>query len=382
MIRPTTGHRLAVGLVGAIAALLALSAWRPVAGAPVPTQAEKGREVSEAFARWGEAAQFLDPERMMSFYSRDFLQSGMTPFMHKFVYRTQFDLVKSNKGTLLFDPEVRNIRFWQIGSGEDVIEYADVDLVLLRQEEFDDKRYIDRVRYPMRLRRIEGQWKACGDRSRTLCVLQVGWDGKARTLTAIARSPQPGFPARAFLRGPGVKKLELRKRRKDSLGKTYVTETIYAPRRFQVGDAYVFDIPWYDRMETIRVKARGTVDVIPTIKQPVQDMDITEWPIEISWESVSDRIKDFDCYEVHIRRAEDRKRVFAFRSIPPERTSVTLGDKPRQLRHFTEPHTPYYIEVYAFDIDLNYAVARSRVYYMVGAEEAGDQPPQTDAEAE
>lgn len=331
--------------------------------------AEQGheKEIEDFFNKWKHFVEELDISGVMELYAKDYLQSGMTRSVHRLLYRAMFALIRDKKGSLRIEPEIRNLKFWSSEGREKKI-FADLDLVVLKEEIFGDTRYLDRVLYPVRLRKEKGNWKLCGDKTRTLCVLQVGFDGKDYFLTLIAESAFPEFPATATVEGPGIGTIQLRKLRKDIMGKPYVTETVYTSNIPQVGDTYTFRIPYQDGEELIRLKVRALISQPPAIITPEQDADINKWPLKISWEDVSKQITDFNCYEVHIRKAEDHSLVYLFRSIPPGTTSVPLGATEKQQKFFTEPHIPYYIEVFAYDIYGNYSISRRRVYYMIGAE--------------
>jgi len=374
---------LAVVLLGACVLLstLASPAPAPALAQPAPEEPsltdEREEEIRAFFRGWQEAVEDMDVGRVMSFYTDDFLQSGMDRSLHRLAYRAQFSAVRAREGRLSMVPELRGIRLWQV-EGPEPAELADVELVVRRVESWDGERYEDRLSFPIRLRRENGEWKACGDGSRTLCVVQVGYHDERYMLTFIAESAFPLFGSRAQVKGPGVPKMELMKKRRDILGKPYVTDSVFLAQRPEIGGAYTFSIPYPDDTEFITRPVRSVVDVAPPIVTPAWDADVHEWPLKISWKDVSGQIKDFSAYEVHVRRAEDNSRLYVFRSRAADCTEVMLGQTAEQRGRFTEPHQPYYAEVYAYDAYGNYALSRCRFYYMIGADEhieqEGDQP--------
>lgn len=316
-------------------------------------------EVEAFFDEWKTAVENLDLDGITAFYSDRFLQGGMTRGIHRLVYQAQFQLIRRKEGALIVEPEVRSLRFWR--EGERI--YADCDLVVMREERWEeDSRSIDRIFQPMRLAREDGRWLMVGDRSRTHCVVQVGFDGEQYMLTLIAQSAFPLFPNHAAVNGPHINNLSLRRQRRDILGKPFVSDVTYIPRRPEAGDRYTFRIPWADRAETITYRLRGRVDVAPKVLSPTRDMDVAELPLKIEWEPVHEGIEDFNCYEVHIRRAVDNRLVYMFRSIPPERNSVQFGTDERQRAAFGEPFDAFYVEVYAYDVFGNFGITRTRIY--------------------
>ena len=318
------------------------------------------------FRDWAAAVEAMDASRVMSFYTDDFLQSGMGRGMHRLAYTAQFALIRLKRGKLEMRADVREVRFWDLGKDA---QFADVSIVVERVEILGKKRYADRLSQPMRLRLVDGKWKACGDKTRTLVLVQVAHDKEETALTLTAQSAYPAFPAVALVEGPGIKRQVLRTLKRDMFGKPYVTETVYVSKTPEVGGVYTFHIPYHDTPEHLRYRIRGKVTAIPEISAPARDLDVRRWPLTITWRDVSEQIKDFSCYEVHVRRAEDRVAVYVFRSIPGDRHSLALGETARQKAAFGEAHKPYHVEVYAYDVHGNYALARQRFYDLTGASE-------------
>lgn len=327
------------------------------------------------FDQWKRAVETLDVEGVMSLYSGDFLQWGMTKELHKILYQSQFRSMRKGGGKLDVSLEVRNINITPLDARTDI---AEVELVVARKETWgDDQSYIDRILIPLRLRRREGEdWRLLGDSSRTLPLAQIGYDGEDYVLILTAESAYPTFPAKSIVEGPGIDRVTLEDAELDGAGKPYVTKSLFLAARPEVGQVYTFHTPYPDGVEHLRVPLRSVVTEVPEIVSPPQDYDVTGWPVKVAWKPVSDRIKDFNCYEVHIRRAEDYKRVYLFRSIPPERTSILLGTTEEQRKAFGTPHVPYLVEVYAYDIYSNFAFSRRRIYNIVGV----DEQPQEAAE--
>ena len=353
-IRGAVRHPLAIVFTCLIALAIA-----PETAAQELDDERLSEEIEAFFDEWKTAVENQDLDAITGFYSDRFLQGGMTRGIHRLVYQAQFHLIARKRATLRVEPEVRNVRFRR--DGERVI--ADCDLVVLREEIWEDEsRSIDRIFQPIRLGRDDGNWLMIGDRTRTHCVVQVGYDGNSYMLTFIAQSAFPLFPNQAVVNGPQINDLSLRRQRKDILGKPFVSDVTFVPRRPEPGDRYSFRIPWADRAENISYRIRGRVDVAPKMVTLTRDMHVKELPLEIEWEPVHEEISDFNCYEVHIRRARDNRLVYMFRSIPPERSSVRFGTDERQKAAFGEPFDVFYVEVYAYDVFGNYGLTRTRIY--------------------
>lgn len=359
-----------------VAAAVLLCAATARAGSDDPRQ----EQIHAFFDRWERAVEALDVDEVMRLYAKDFLQWGMTKRIHEILYTSQFQSIREHDGKLEISLKVRDVRLTALNENTHL---ANVELVIAREEIWDDDhRYIDHIFMPMRLRRTEDEgWKLIGDSSRTLPLAQVGHNGEDDVVILTAESAYPTFPFRSVVEGPGIDQVTLKHMNFDITGRPYLTASLFLSRRPEVGEVYTFRTPYPDGVEHLKVPVRSVVTEVPEIIRPRHDFDVTAWPVEVVWTDVSERIENFNCYEVHVRRAEDHERVYLYRSIPPGRTSVLLGETEEQREVFGVPHTPYLIEVYAYDIYSNFAYSSRRIYNMVEVAKELQAPKEDEAAA-
>ena len=350
--RPTPTAALCMALIAFCS--LATAPVQEPAGPATPEQ-----EVRALAERWKTALEGLDARGAIALYAQDFLLGGTTRTGHWRAYWGQLERMRRMHVRLTVEPLVQKVELWRF-EGSRTVEFADIELVVHYKQQWDSQRRARRFACPVRLRREGAQWKACGDQLRTACTLQVGYDGQHYMLTLTAASAWPSFPNKARLKGAGLEAISLRRKGRDAYGRPYVTETAYLPTRPAIGAAYMFQIPYKNGNENVPCAVRGTVDVIPAITEPRAEAPVTQWPLGVSWQDVSARVKDFSNYEVHVRRPGDNAALWVMRSIPADQTQVTIGET-RQEQAALAGYGSIRLEVYALDIYGNYGVARRGV---------------------
>ena len=339
-----------------LALLLAAFVVTPAAKSEAGTTVER-KEIAATFRTWEAAVSSFDTDGVMALYAPDFLQFGQDRATHRRLYEAGFRTLEAKRAGLKAEVALESVRFDRDRGA------ADVSLVIRREITIGESMRVARVRLLTRLERRDGRWLLCGTGSRTLCTVQVAWDGYRHQLVLTARSGDPMFPGQAVCSGRTLPAERiLAASTEPAAGLKGVRARVLPARVPKAGDEIVFKVPYPGMEEEVRVPVPRPVMEMPTILVPERDFEIRRWPVIVRWSGVAARIPDFSRYDIHVRRATDGKLVLAIMSLPWDCRSVTLGATAEQRKVLGDDKVAYLVEVYALDMDGNFAVSQTRIY--------------------